>query len=72
MIATLTLYRTADGKLVREGDPRAAFLLCRAGCEISPDVEQEIAHKMITEPEENKAAQWPAEVKRLYRNKRSA
>lgn len=34
MIATERLYRTVDNRVVREGDPAAAFLLCIPGEEI--------------------------------------
>lgn len=34
MIATERLYRTTDNRVVREGDPAAAFLLCIPGEEI--------------------------------------
>ena len=37
MIAPKTIYRTADGRLVDEGEPGAAFLVCRAGTHVSVD-----------------------------------
>ena len=36
--ATKTMYATADGKLVDEGDPNAAFLVAREGARVSADV----------------------------------
>lgn len=48
MIATETLYRTKDGNLVREGAPGAAFLVCRAGAAIPPDVAKRYGLKFET------------------------
>jgi len=73
MVATKTLFRTADGFLCEEGDPRAAFLICRAGTEIEPEIEGIIAQgKMVAAPPENKAVEWPAEAKRqrVYKGKK--
>jgi hypothetical protein len=38
-IATERLYRTADGRVVLEGDPDAAFLLAAPGHPVPDDVE---------------------------------
>lgn len=50
MIATETLYRTADGRLVREGDPAAAFLVCRRGVDVPRDVVKKYGLKLESEP----------------------
>jgi len=66
MVATETLFRTVDGFLCKEGDPRAAFLICREGSELDPETEAIIAEmKMVEAPPENKAVEWPAENKRM-------
>lgn len=49
-VATQRLYRTADDRVVFEGDPDAAFLLCGAGAEI-PDGYDEPAVEAEPEPE---------------------
>jgi hypothetical protein len=74
LIAIETLFRTSDGFICKEGDPRAAFLLCRAGTEIEPEIEAMIAKgKMVAAPPENKAVEWPAEAKRMrtYKGKKA-
>lgn len=48
-IATERLYRTADGRVVREGDPEAAFLLAAPG-HLIPDGYELPADKAVPEP----------------------
>lgn len=49
MIANERLYLTADGRIVREGDPAAASLLVGAGATVP--VEYEAAVAALSEPE---------------------
>jgi len=76
MVATKTLFRTADGFLCEEGDPRAAFLLCRAGTEVEPEIEAIIVQGKMAEPlpepqveSEAKAMHEPPETKAVRRPK---
>jgi len=76
MIATETLYQTADGFLCKEGDPRAAFLVCVQGSEIEPEVAEMIAKMKMAEPlpepevePEAKAMHEPPETKAVRRPK---
>lgn len=39
IIATERIYRTANGRIVREGDPAAAFLVCNAGQTVPAEYE---------------------------------
>ena len=48
MIATVRAYRTADGRVVHEGDPAAASLLVGVGQTV-PD-EYEAAYTALIEP----------------------
>jgi hypothetical protein len=62
MIVDKRLYRTADGRLVGEGDPDAAFLAYPAGTEI-PDTEavkEGLLKKAAAKPAD-KAAPKPAD-----------
>mgnify|MGYP000871491133 CR=1 FL=1 len=55
-IATERLYRTADGRVVAEGDPDAAFLLAAVGQPIPDGIdvpEQATAGTPATEPAED-------------------
>ncbi len=74
MIAIETLYLTAGGIIVKEGDVRAAFLLCRKGSEITHEAEAiinkakvSLEAKALLEPSENKAMQAPPNVKKYPR-----
>jgi len=64
-IATERLYRTADGRVVAEGDPDAAFLLAAVGQPIPDGIEVpelvagEVEPTEPTEPSEAKAAAQP-------------
>lgn len=53
MIATERLYLTADGRIVREGDPAATSLLVGQGGTVPP--EHEAAVEAFSAPVEEKA-----------------
>lgn len=60
--ASQRLYRTADDRVVLEGDPDAAFLLCGEGDEIpkgysEPAVKRgaKAANKAVTAPDADKS-----------------
>lgn len=40
MKAPETIFRTSSNELVPETDPKAAFLVCRKGSDVPPDVEK--------------------------------
>ena len=66
MIAEATYYTTDDGTLCKEGDERAAFLVCRKGTEITGAAAAVLARaKAIEAAPENKAISWPSENKRM-------
>lgn len=61
MKATERLWRTADGALVRDGDPDAATLAYAAGDEVAPADEAKVPD---TDQAEEKAADKPADKSR--------
>ena len=70
-IADATYYRTRDGRIVREGNTDAAFLVVRQGSELTPQVARIIAQfKAMESPPENKAIEWPSEAKRVRMHRR--
>lgn len=66
--ATERVYRTANGRIVREGDPAAAFLVCNAGQSVP--AEYEAAYKALIEPDAYPAvlqkAEKPSEDKAIH------
>lgn len=58
-VASERLYLTANDRVVREGDPEAAFLLVCAGGELPVDVAERYGLKQCPAPA-NKAVAAPA------------
>ena len=54
VLATERIYATVDGKLVREGDERAAFLAVAKGFPVPMPKQREYQALMVTEPEVDK------------------
>ena len=69
-VASQRLYLTTDDRVVTEGDPDAAFLLCAEGSEI-PDGYSEPSAPKQAEPPANKAEPAPANKSRTTSRKPS-
>lgn len=60
------LFLSAEGELVEEGDPRAAFLWAGEGTEVDDDEAKRVGYKPATKeakPAEDKQVKAPAEDK---------
>lgn len=62
-IATERLYRTVDGRVVREGDPAAACLLCAEGDEIPAGFDAPVKKQAAPAPNNKQAAPAPNKSK---------
>lgn len=57
MKTPVRIYRTADGRLVKYGDPEAAFLAYPAGRDIPDNVASELGLKQGDKPEDKQVDQ---------------